>query len=100
MGMLAWICGKGGVPIIGLNMFLNPGDMMKNALDKTTRCLSGFWTWLPDYHLVKECRIGLKPALRLMILHVCVCVCLLTPLAFRTAHLLLALPPPCPLYVP
>ena len=57
--MLAWIC-WGGVPIIGLTMFLNPGDIMKNALDNDA-LLVWIWTWLPDHHPVKERRIGLNP---------------------------------------
>ena len=37
-----WECWRGlvvggGVPMIGLNMFLNPRDMMKNALDGQRR---------------------------------------------------------------
>ena len=102
-----WECWRGfvgggetGVPIIGLNMFLNPGDIMKNALDRQRRvaCLDLDLASRPSSSEgVSEWS---ETALRLMILYVCVCVCFLTPLAFRTAHLLLALPPSCPLYVP
>lgn len=39
MGMLGWICvgGGWGVAITGSNMFLNPGDMMKNECSRQQR---------------------------------------------------------------